>query len=69
MLDRIKELTLADKKTLLAMLQSDLNLTVTTEFTVPKVDYWQYETRKCNEIAIVKRNAGQVIYTDLQIVD
>lgn len=51
------------------MLQSDLNLTVTTEFTVQKPDYWQIETRKCNEIAIVKRNAGQVIYTDLQIVD
>jgi hypothetical protein len=58
MLDRIKELPLADKKTLLAMLQSDLNLTVTTEFTVQKPDYWQTETRKCNEI-----------YTDLQIVD
>ena len=69
MLDRIKELPLADKKTLLAMLQSDLNLTVTTEFTVQQPDYWQTEPRKCNEIAIVKRNAGQVIYTDLQIVD
>lgn len=69
MLDRIRELPLAEKKTLLAMLQSDLNLTVTTEFTVQKPDYWQIETRKCNEIAIVKRNAGQVIYTDLQIVD
>jgi hypothetical protein len=51
------------------MLQSDLNLTVNTEIVVPKLDYWQTETRKCNEIAIVKRNAGQVIYTDLQIVD
>jgi hypothetical protein len=69
MLERIRELPLADKKTLLAMLQSDLNLTVNTEIVVPKLDYWQYETRKCNEIAIVKRNAGQVIYTDLQIVD
>jgi hypothetical protein len=69
MLERIKELPLADKKTLLAMLQSDLNLTVNTEIVVPKLDYWQYETRKCNDIAIVKRNAGQVIYTDLQIVD
>ncbi len=38
MLDRIRELPLADKKTLLAMLQSDLNLTVTTEFTAPKVE-------------------------------
>jgi hypothetical protein len=69
MLERIRELPLADKKTLLAMLQSDLNLTVNTEIVVPKLDYWQYETRKCNEIAIIKRNAGQVIYTDLQIVD
>ena len=69
MLERIRELPLADKKTLLAMLQSDLNLTVNTEIVVPKLDYWQTETRKCNEIAIIKRNAGQVIYTDLQIVD
>ncbi len=69
MLERIKELPLADKKTLLAMLQSDLNLTVNTEIVVPKLDYWQTETRKCNEIAIIKRNAGQVIYTELQIVD
>jgi len=69
MLERIKELPLADKKTLLAMLQSDLNLTVNTEIVVPKLDYWQTETRKCNEIAVIKRNAGQVIYTDLQIVD
>lgn len=69
MLERIRELPLADKKTLLAMLQSDLNLTVNTEIVVEKPDYWQTETRKCNEIAIIKRNAGQVIYTDLQIVD
>ncbi len=69
MLERIKELPLADKKTLLAMLQSDLNLTVNTEIVVPKLDYWQTETRKCTEIAIIKRNAGQVIYTELQIVD
>jgi len=69
MLDRIQKLTLAEKKTLLAMLQSDLNLTVTVEFVAEKPSFYQLETRKCNEIAKVKRSGGNVIYTDLQIVD
>ena len=66
MLDRIKELPLADKKTLLAMLQADIGLTVEVNFTVDKPSWYQMETRRCNEIAIVKRSGGQVIYSDLQ---
>jgi len=69
MIDNIRALPLVDKKTLLAMLQADLGLEVKVEMVVEKPSFWQIETRKCNQIAIVKRNAGQVIYTDLQIVD
>jgi hypothetical protein len=66
MLDNIKALPLADKKTLLAMLQADLGLTVKVDITVDKTTWYQMETRRCNEIAIVKRSGGQVIYSDLQ---
>ena len=66
MLDRIKALPLADKKTLLAMLQADLGLTVKVEIEVRRPSFYQLETRRCNEIAIVKRSGGQVIYSDLQ---
>ena len=66
MLDKIKELPLADKKTLLAMLQADIGLTVEVHFTVDKPSWYQLESRRCNEIALVKRSGGQVIYTDLQ---
>lgn len=66
MIDNIKALPLADKKTLLAMLQADLGLTVKVDITVDKTTWYQMETRRCNEIAIVKRSGGQVIYTDLQ---
>jgi hypothetical protein len=66
MLDNIRALPLQDKKTLLAMLQADLGLEVKVDITVPKVSFYQMETRRCNEIAIVKKAGGQVIYTDLQ---
>jgi hypothetical protein len=66
MLDNIRELPLADKKTLLAMLQADLGLTIEVNITVDKPTWYQIETRRCNEIAIVKRSGGQVIYSDLQ---
>ena len=66
MIDNIKTLSLADKKTLLAMLQADLGLTVKVDITVKKPTWYQVETRRCNEIAIVKRSGGQVIYSDLQ---
>ena len=66
MLDNIRELPLADKKTLLAMLQADIGLTVEVNITVDKPSWYQLESRRCNEIALVKRSGGQVIYTDLQ---
>jgi len=66
MIDNIKALSLEDKKTLLAMLQADLGLTVKVDITVKKPTWYQVETRRCNEIAIVKRSGGQVIYSDLQ---
>jgi hypothetical protein len=69
MIDNIKALPLVDKKTLLAMLQADLGLTVEVNITVDKPTWYQMETRRCNEIAIVKRSGGQVIYTDLQSVE
>jgi hypothetical protein len=66
MLEQIKLLPLNDKKTLLAMLQSDIGLTVEVNITVKKPEYWQVETARCNQVAIVKRSGGQVIYTELQ---
>jgi hypothetical protein len=66
MLDSIKLLPLNDKKTLLAMLQADIGLTIEVNFTVKKPEYWQVETARCNQVAIVKRSGGQVIYTELQ---
>jgi hypothetical protein len=66
MLEQIKLLPLNDKKTLLAMLQSDIGLTVEVHITIKKPEYWQVETARCNQVAIVKRSGGQVIYTELQ---
>ena len=69
MLEQIKLLPLNDKKTLLAMLQSDIGLTIEVNFTVKKPEYWQVETARCNQVAIVKRSGGQVIYTEMQSND
>lgn len=69
MLEQIQKLSLADKKTLLAMLQADLGLQVVVEFTVEKPSFYQLETRRCNEVAKIKKSGGSVIYTDLQMVD
>jgi hypothetical protein len=69
MLDNIRELPLADKKTLLAMLQADLGLEVKVEIVVEKASFYQLETAKCNRIAEIKRNGGQVIYSEFQMVD
>jgi hypothetical protein len=69
MLENIKALSLADKKTLLAMLQADLGLEVVVEFTVEKPSFYQLETRRCNEVAKIKKAGGSVIYTELQMVD
>lgn len=69
MIDNIRKLSLADKKTLLALLQADLGLEVVVEFTVEKPSFYQLETRKCNEVAKIKQAGGSIIYTDLQMVD
>ena len=66
MLENIRALPLNDKKTLLAMIQADLGLIVEKSYTVVKPDYWQVETARCNQVAIVKRRGGSVIYTELQ---
>jgi hypothetical protein len=68
-LDNIKALPLADKKTLLALLQADLGLEVVVDFKVEKPSFYQLETRKCNKVAEVKKAGGSVIYTELQMVD
>jgi hypothetical protein len=69
MLENIQALSLADKKTLLAMLQADIGLKVEVEFTVEKPSFYQLETRRCNAVAKIKKSGGSVIYTDLQMVD
>ena len=69
MLDNIKALPLADKKTLLAKLQADLGLVVKVEMEVPRPSFYQLETAKCNRIAEIKRTGGQVIYSEFQMVD
>jgi len=69
MIDKIKELPLADKKTLLAMLQADLGLIINTDIVVEKPSFYQLETRKCNEVAKIKKSGGSVIYTEFQMVE
>lgn len=69
MLDNIKALPLADKKTLLAMLQADLGLEVKVEIEAPRPSFYQLETAKCNKIAEIKKAGGQVIYTEYQMID
>lgn len=69
MIENIRALPLAEKKTLLAMLQADLGLEVVVEFTVEKPSFYQLETRKCNEVAKIKQAGGSIIYTELQMVD
>ena len=69
MLENIQALPLKDKKTLLAMLQADLGLTVMVDIVVEKPSFYQLESRKCNEIAALKRSGGSVIYTELQMVE
>ena len=68
-LDNIKALPLKDKKTLLAMLQADLGLEIKVDIVVEKPTFYQLETRRCNEVAKIKKAGGSVIYTELQMVD
>lgn len=67
-LNNIKALSLNDKKALLAMLQADLGLTVKVDITVEKPSIFTLESRRCNEIALVKRHGRSVIYTELNEV-
>ena len=67
-LENIRALPLSDKKTLLAMLQSDLGLTVKVDITVEKPSIFTLESRRCNEIALVQRHGRSVIYTELNEV-
>jgi len=68
-LDNIKALPLKDKKTLLAMLQADLGLEIKVDIVVEKPTFYQLETRRCNEVAKIKKAGGSVIYTEYQMVD
>jgi hypothetical protein len=65
MIEQIKQLPLSDKKTLLAMLQADLGLTVKVDIVVEKPSKFTLESRRCNDIALVKRHGRSVIYTEL----
>ena len=69
MIENIRALPLKDKKTLLAMLQADLGLKVVVDFTVERPSFYQLESRKCNEVAKIKKAGGSVIYTEFQMVD
>ena len=60
----IKNLTLAQKKLLLYVLESDIGLAHTD--TDKKENEFLLESRKCNEIARLKKEGKSVIYTELQ---
>lgn len=67
-LENIRALPLVDKKTLLALLQADLGLEVKVDIVADKPSLITLETRRCNEVAAVKRSGGSVIYTELSDV-
>ena len=58
----IKNLTLSQKKLLLAILENQLGLKAEPE----KLDPFVIESRKCNEIAKLKKAGKSIIYTELQ---
>jgi uncharacterized protein with ATP-grasp and redox domains len=60
----IKNLTLEQKKLLLAVLESQIGVKLTD--TEAKEDPFLAESRKCNEIARLKKLGKSVIYTELQ---
>ena len=59
----IKNLTLEQKKLLLAILENQLGLKAEPE----KLDPFVIESRKCNEIAKLKKAGQSVIYTEYQM--
>ena len=60
----IKNLTLAQKKMLLYVLESDIGMAHTD--TDAKENEFLLESRKCNEIAKLKKMGKSIIYTELQ---
>ena len=58
----IKNLTMQQKELLLKMLESQVGIKSEPE----KLDASLIESRKCNEIARLKRLGQSVIYTELQ---
>ena len=61
---QIENLTLEQKKLLLYVLEADLGLKHTD--TEAKVSEYTLESRKCNEIARLKKEGKSIIYTELQ---
>ena len=59
---QIENLTLEQKKLLLAILENQLGLKAEPE----KLDPFVIESRKCNEIAKLKKAGKSIIYTELQ---
>ena len=60
----ISRLSLEQKQLLLSILEADLGLK--SEDLDIKENPYTIETRKCNEIALLKRAGKSVIYTELQ---
>ena len=61
-MQNIKNLSLEQKKLLLAILENQLGIKAEPE----KLDPFLVESRKCNEIAKMKKAGKSVIYTELQ---
>jgi len=58
----IKNLSLSQKELLLAVLENQLGIKSEPE----KLDPFVIESRKCNEIAKLKKQGKSIIYTELQ---
>ena len=58
----IKNLTLEQKQLLLKVLEGQLGIKSEPE----KLDAFVVESRKCNEIAKMKKSGKSIIYTELQ---
>jgi hypothetical protein len=61
---QIENLTLEQKKLLLYVLENDLGIKHTD--TEAKENEYTVESRKCNEIARLKKAGKSIIYTELQ---
>ena len=61
-MQNIKNLSLEQKKLLLTILENQLGIKAEPE----KLDPFLVESRKCNEIAKMKKAGKSVIYTELQ---